>query len=162
MSISIYLYTGPSEGRNQEFKSLKNRLKIDKRFQIGFHSNLKMPHKRKNEHLNHSSSQEIDKMIESLIPMDMWLYEFGKRLFQARWNFFKTGIYIQPNHPPYPGICPKEVYPIALRYGDPIETGATRLNDPSSPRGAVLSCTSEGCQKRLITTSFRYKVLVNS
>jgi len=78
------------------------------RFQIGFHSNLKMPHKRKNEHLNHSSSQEIDKMIESLIPMDMWLYEFGKRLFQARWNFFKTGIYIQPNYPPYPGICPKD------------------------------------------------------
>jgi len=104
LSISIYLYTGPSEGRNQEFKSLKNRLKIDKRFQIGFHSNLKMPHKRKNENLNHSSSQEIDKMIESLIPMDMWLYEFGKRLFQARWNFFKTGIYIQPNHPPYPDI----------------------------------------------------------
>ena len=92
-----------------------------------------MPHKRKNENLNHSSSQEIDKMIESLIPMDMWLYEFGKRLFQARWNFFKTGIYIKPNYPPYPGISPQRgvrytVYPIRLRYGD--------------PGGAVLSYTS--------------------
>ena len=100
--VSKYIYIF------QDFESSLNRLKIDKRFQIGFHSNLKMPHKRKNEHLNHSSSQEIDKMIESLIPMDMWLYEFGKRLFQARWNFFKTGIYIQPNYPPYPGICPKD------------------------------------------------------
>ena len=80
--------------------SLENR----KRFQIGFKSNLKMPHKRKNEKLKKFSSQEIDKRIESLIPMDIWLYKYAKRLFQARWNFFKTGIYIRPSYPPFPGI----------------------------------------------------------
>ena len=63
-----------------------------------------MPHKRKNEKLKKFSSQEIDKRIESLIPMDMWLYEYAKRLFQARWNFFKTGIFIRPSHPQLPGI----------------------------------------------------------
>ena len=63
-----------------------------------------MPHKRKTENLANSSSQVIEKRIESLIPMDMWLYAYAKRIFQARWNFFKTGIYIQPDYPPFPGM----------------------------------------------------------
>ena len=73
------------------------------RFQIGFDSNLKMPHKRKTKNFDGSKSTKIDKRIESLIPMDMWLYEYAKRLFQARWNWFKTGIYRQPSYQPFPG-----------------------------------------------------------
>ena len=63
-----------------------------------------MPHKRKTENVTNFSTQEIEKRIESLIPMDMWLYEYAKRIFQARWKFFKTGIYIQPSYPPFSGI----------------------------------------------------------
>ena len=73
------------------------------RFQIGFDSNLKMPHKRKTKNMDDSSSSKIDKRIESLIPMDMWLYEYAQRLFQARWKWFKTGIYRQPSYQPFPG-----------------------------------------------------------
>ena len=62
-----------------------------------------MPHKRKTENSNNSPSAKIDEKIENLIPMDMWLYKYAQRLFQARWKWFKTGIYLEPTYPPYPG-----------------------------------------------------------
>ena len=78
-------------------------MKIVVRFQIGLNSNLKMPHKRKNQSSNNSTCLNIDKRIESLNPMDTWLYKYAKRLLNARWKWFKTGIYLAPTHPPYPG-----------------------------------------------------------
>ena len=35
--------------------------------------------------------------------MDMWLYKYAQRLFQARWKCLKTGTYLEPTYPPYPG-----------------------------------------------------------
>ena len=41
-------------------------------------------------------SNEIKKEIERLLPKDMWLYEYAKRLFEARWNYFIELIYAIP------------------------------------------------------------------
>ena len=49
-------------------------------------------------------SQEIKLEIEQQLPKDMWLYEFAKRLFDARWNYF-IGVdeeYFSPELPPLP------------------------------------------------------------
>jgi hypothetical protein len=40
--------------------------------------------------------------LASLMPQDLWLYEYGKRLFEARYQAMKTGTFIQPERPPIP------------------------------------------------------------
>ena len=40
--------------------------------------------------------------LASLMPQDIWLYEYAKVLFEARWNEYQTGVYIQPDKPPLP------------------------------------------------------------
>lgn len=50
-------------------------------------------------------SNETKKEIERLLPKDMWLYAFAKRLFEARWNYFMGvdgGVYVSPELPPLP------------------------------------------------------------
>ena len=37
--------------------------------------------------------ENAQSFIKRLIPMDLWLYEYAKRLFEARHNFMKTGNY---------------------------------------------------------------------
>ena len=38
------------------------------------------------------------------MPMDGWLYAYAKRLFHARFQFFKTGTLQLPERPPFPDI----------------------------------------------------------
>lgn len=56
-------------------------------------------------HDGHSApSQETKDKIEKYLPKDLWLYEYAKRLFDARWDCF-TGVsctYIPPELPPLP------------------------------------------------------------
>lgn len=42
-------------------------------------------------------------VLTSLLPQDLWLYEYGKRLFEARYQAMKTGEqFVPPERPPLP------------------------------------------------------------
>merc|ERR1712038_2099846 len=38
------------------------------------------------------------------MPLDMWLYNYAKLLFEARWGLYKTGQYLEPDVPPFPKV----------------------------------------------------------
>ena len=40
--------------------------------------------------------------LASLMPRDLWVYEYGKALFEARYQATKMGEFIQPERPPNP------------------------------------------------------------
>jgi hypothetical protein len=62
-----------------------------------------MPHNNKTHNKGNSkATAEEAEALESLMPQDLWLYEYGKRLFEARWEEYKTGVYKPPEHPPIP------------------------------------------------------------
>ena len=53
-------------------------------------------------------SNETKQKIASYLPMDTWLYNYAKLLFEARWNYFFNnggdGSYIHPELPPLPNF----------------------------------------------------------
>jgi hypothetical protein len=51
------------------------------------------------------TAEEVE-ALESLMPQDLWLYEYGKRLFEARWEEYKTGVYKAPEYHPLPNPFP--------------------------------------------------------
>ena len=61
------------------------------------------------KHLNNGTdnsatvSAEAAKLLHSLVGMDLWLYDYGRAIFEARYQHFKTGIWNQPTRPPMPG-----------------------------------------------------------
>ena len=44
-------------------------------------------------------------ILSLLIPGDVWLYEYAKLLFEARWQHYQTGVYVDP---PYPRFIDQE------------------------------------------------------
>ena len=48
-----------------------------------------------------ANKDDIEKLT-SLMPHDIWIYNYAKAVFYARWNHFKTGIFVQPQRPPIP------------------------------------------------------------
>jgi len=40
--------------------------------------------------------------LASLMPQDLWLYQYGKRLFEARYQAMLTGVFVPPERPPIP------------------------------------------------------------
>ena len=38
--------------------------------------------------------------LESLTQMDLWLYNYAKSVFNARYLHYKTGVWNQPSRPP--------------------------------------------------------------
>jgi len=64
----------------------------------------KMPHIRQKSRSDASIKISAIEVLglASLMPQDLWLYEYGKRLFEARWEKYKTGIYTPPELPPLP------------------------------------------------------------
>ena len=44
--------------------------------------------------------------LASLMPQDIWLYDYAKLLFEARWNEYQTGTYTAPELPPLPNTWP--------------------------------------------------------
>ena len=60
------------------------------------------------EGTNPQPSEATKEVIESYLPQDMWLYEYAKRLFEARWNYFageSKGVYVHPELPPLPDFA---------------------------------------------------------
>jgi hypothetical protein len=55
-----------------------------------------------------SPSKEAISLIEGYLAQDIWLYEYSKRLFDARWGYYFTknanghGVYIHPDLPTLP------------------------------------------------------------
>ena len=50
-------------------------------------------------------SQATKDKIREHLPQDMWLYEYAKRLFEARWEYFaRGGTYKHPELPPLPNF----------------------------------------------------------
>ncbi|CAG5113370.1 Oidioi.mRNA.OKI2018_I69.chr2.g7481.t1.cds [Oikopleura dioica] len=49
-------------------------------------------------------SEESTEFLKNLMPQDIWLYEYAKTVFQARWNYYKTRIYQHPKRPAFPKI----------------------------------------------------------
>jgi hypothetical protein len=66
----------------------------------------KMGHSNNGGHGHAKPTTEEVKALESLMPQDLWLYEYGKRLFEARWEEYKTGVYTAPEYPPLPDPFP--------------------------------------------------------
>ena len=65
-----------------------------------------------------AKDQEI---LESLMPIDLWLYSYAKLLFEARWKQYKTGLYSEPKLPPLPEIkCKSTRYILACNKKSPL------------------------------------------
>lgn len=58
---------------------------------------------KKNSHSSNPKPSEFEEdALASLMPRDMWLYEYGKRLFEARYHAMQTGVFIPPDRPSFP------------------------------------------------------------
>ena len=57
-----------------------------------------------------SPSKDAISLIEGYLAQDIWLYEYSKRLFNARWDYYVTknanghGVYIHPDLPTLPNL----------------------------------------------------------
>jgi len=66
---------------------------------------IKMSHARKTVELTgqkNRASEEVLRKLHALKPLNLWLYEFANRLFDARVDFLKTGVYRRPERKPMP------------------------------------------------------------
>ena len=59
--------------------------------------NINMNGHNKNRHLLDAT----DEKIRSYLPCEIWLYEYARRLFEARWNHYSGKDY---EHPEYPSM----------------------------------------------------------
>ena len=66
-----------------------------------------LPTKNKNNMRPHLNISKADyEALTSLMPQDIWFYNYAKLLFEARWQEYKTGIYVAPPEPPFPQTLP--------------------------------------------------------
>ena len=84
---------GLLEKMDQSLEMLSFQLNWNKRLVLGQH--------RANNHTE--ATESLTTRIKSLIPKDLWLYQYATRLFDARWNYYKTGVFIPPKRPKLPG-----------------------------------------------------------
>ena len=56
----------------------------------------------KNSKNTRKITPETRKFIEKLIPQDLWFHKYSKTLFEARYNFMKTGVWEEPIIPKLP------------------------------------------------------------
>ena len=68
--------------------------------QLGLKQPISLEKRNRNAKSQSKTVTEEDReMLAKLMPQDMWLYEYAKRLFEARWNLYKTGNYQEPELP---------------------------------------------------------------
>lgn len=61
-----------------------------------------LPKANANQISHEKPTQDEQEALASLMPRDLWVYEYGKRLFEARYQATKTGKFVQPTRPPIP------------------------------------------------------------
>lgn len=71
-------------------------------YQLGCTQKINFPKLNQNKHSN-ATEYEQD-ILASLMPQDIWLYQYAKQLFEARWTYYKTGVFRHPNMPPTPTL----------------------------------------------------------
>ena len=104
------MWFGVLEEMEKSYKMLSNILGVKVELSSHNMGNSRVKYKRPESEV----SDEDKKLIKRLIPMDIWTYEYGLLLFEARWRFFRTGVYIEPEIPNFPKIdCKSTKY--ALR-----------------------------------------------
>lgn len=76
--------------------------------------------------------------LASLMPQDMWLYEYGKRLFEARYQAMKTGVFVQPERPPIPDTwsCKSNRFRLDCIEG-PLKGSIEKSSSSESTSGAI-------------------------
>ena len=67
---------------------------------------LRFPKKNRNRSKHPRLSETEKDILWNLVPQDLWLYEYGQRLFEARWRAYQKGTQqiILPSRPPIPKI----------------------------------------------------------
>ena len=71
-------------------------------WQLGYSQKIKFSKSNRTPHPNITVKDK--EVLESLMPVDLWFYDYAKMLFEARWKQYKTGVYNEPNIPPFPEI----------------------------------------------------------
>ena len=70
---------------------------------FSFKTKPNLSHARKNDLKREILDTDREK-IEKLMPLDLWLYEYATRLFDARWHHMTNGKFIEPDIPPFPTL----------------------------------------------------------
>ena len=87
--------------------------------QIGYRQKINLSKSNINPHSEITT--EEDQILQSLMPMDLWLYDYAKVLFEARWKKYKTGIYEDPRLPPFPEpTCKSTRFILACNNNSPL------------------------------------------
>ena len=100
------VWFGILEDQERSFEMLAYQLGLDKINLEWANKNTNNPEqKHKTESKKkHQVSDKTRRFIEKLIPQDMWLYKYARLLFEARYNLFKTGVWIEPEIPELPSL----------------------------------------------------------
>ena len=88
-------------------------------WQLGYDKKIRLAHRNKTPHADITAEDKA--ILESLMPIDLWIYEYAKTLFDARWEQYKTGVYRDPKMPPFPQInCKSTRYILACNGRSPL------------------------------------------
>ena len=88
-------------------------------WQLGYGKKIRLAHANKTPHADITAEDRA--ILESLMPIDLWIYEYAKTLFDARWEQYKTGVYRDPKMPPFPQInCKSTRYILACNGKSPL------------------------------------------
>ena len=114
-------------------------------WQLGYNKTIKLPLRNATPHQNITLDDR--KILESLMPMDLWLYNYAKLLFEARWQQYKTGIFREPELPPFPEMnCKSTRHILACNKKSPLGPLYHTWNFPkmiwNSP-GHILGCSKK-------------------
>ena len=109
---------------------------------LGYNTAIKLLWQNATPHPN--ITLEDRKILESLMPMDLWLYNYAKLLFEARWQQYKTGIFREPELPQFPEMnCKSTRHILACNEKSPLgplyHTWNFRYRVCNTPRH-ILAC----------------------
>ena len=82
-------WIGIVEDMDRSIELLEHQLGLEKK-------SLKVITVNKNEE---KDSQKSRSALASLVGIDRWLYDYGKRVFEARFHHYKTGTWTEPIRP---------------------------------------------------------------
>ena len=79
-------------------------------FQIGYAGEIRVP-KLKVQHYEIPTQGALER-LRTLMPHDIWIYNYAKSVFNARYSYYKTGKYTKPVKPSFslPPSCLSSFY----------------------------------------------------